>query len=275
MSHYRSGHWRRGRNGKRHWVSGHSVNRYGGTGSRFVRPSWTYRTNVSAWAAPNATCPVCGARVFYYRDPRTGGGAYFDRMGVPWPKHPCMDAAQQVTPPHIPPAATAPRMTWSSSSPAYPPPAWAPAPLHGTIQRLGQRRLSEIGPSTTAALQTLRPWVLWAIVTATFELVALFLLMVAVVGPDTPRAEIVAFIWLWVLPIASLAVAAVATVATRWRALMGLRLLDVAIAFAAAQGFAVAGLVGHGLTCGLGLNVLGVVWIGVLLHIVRSPQTRS
>jgi hypothetical protein len=33
---------------------------------------------------------VCGARVWFFRNER-GGCAYFDAIGVPWPKHPCMD----------------------------------------------------------------------------------------------------------------------------------------------------------------------------------------
>ena len=33
---------------------------------------------------------MCGARVWFFRNKR-GGCAYFDAIGVPWPKHPCMD----------------------------------------------------------------------------------------------------------------------------------------------------------------------------------------
>lgn len=39
---------------------------------------------------PNARCPVCGERVFFYRSP-DGGAVYFDSLGPPWPKHPCTD----------------------------------------------------------------------------------------------------------------------------------------------------------------------------------------
>lgn len=39
---------------------------------------------------PNARCPRCGQPVWFYRNPN-GGCAYFDELGVPWPKHPCMD----------------------------------------------------------------------------------------------------------------------------------------------------------------------------------------
>ena len=32
---------------------------------------------------------MCGARVWFFRNKR-GGCAYFDAIGIPWPKHPCM-----------------------------------------------------------------------------------------------------------------------------------------------------------------------------------------
>lgn len=38
---------------------------------------------------PNARCPVCGAAVFYYES-ESGGKVWFDELGPPWPKHPCM-----------------------------------------------------------------------------------------------------------------------------------------------------------------------------------------
>lgn len=43
-----------------------------------------------SYTNPNATCPTCRAKVFYYKSP-FGGKVYFDYMGPPWPKHPCMD----------------------------------------------------------------------------------------------------------------------------------------------------------------------------------------
>lgn len=98
----RRGHWRRGKDGQRHWVSAHSVNRTGSSGwlwrSAPGRP--VYRAPAPAFpppvrwrrvpAEPNATCPVCGARVWFFRNKR-GGCAYFDAVGAPWPKHPCME----------------------------------------------------------------------------------------------------------------------------------------------------------------------------------------
>ena len=43
---------------------------------------------------PNANCPVCGAPVFFYQSPY-GGRVFFDELGPPWPKHPCMDLTRR------------------------------------------------------------------------------------------------------------------------------------------------------------------------------------
>ena len=43
---------------------------------------------IVSFTDPNATCPVCGAAVFFYRSPH-GGRVFFDELGPPWPKHPC------------------------------------------------------------------------------------------------------------------------------------------------------------------------------------------
>ena len=47
-------------------------------------------TAIESYTRPNANCPVCGAAVYFYRSPY-GGSVYFDELGIPWPKHPCMD----------------------------------------------------------------------------------------------------------------------------------------------------------------------------------------
>jgi len=46
--------------------------------------------SLDSFVNPNATCPVCGASVFFYQSPE-GGKVYFDSLGPPWPKHPCTD----------------------------------------------------------------------------------------------------------------------------------------------------------------------------------------
>jgi hypothetical protein len=44
----------------------------------------------SCFVAPNASCPVCGTKVFFYSNDR-GSRVYFDHLGPPWPKHGCTD----------------------------------------------------------------------------------------------------------------------------------------------------------------------------------------
>lgn len=43
---------------------------------------------------PNARCPVCRAKVYFYQSPH-GGRVFFDDLGWPWPKHPCTDNQAQ------------------------------------------------------------------------------------------------------------------------------------------------------------------------------------
>jgi hypothetical protein len=56
---------------------------------------------------PNAYCPVCRESVVFYQSPY-GGRVYFDKVGWPWPKHPCTDRSARTTtsklsPQHLPP----------------------------------------------------------------------------------------------------------------------------------------------------------------------------
>ncbi len=44
--------------------------------------------NTESYTVPNAMCPVCGTKVFFYKSP-FGGRVYFDKLGPPWPKHIC------------------------------------------------------------------------------------------------------------------------------------------------------------------------------------------
>lgn len=53
-----------------------------------------YWGRADSYTNPNARCPRCFARVFFYRSP-DGGSVYFDNPGPPWPKHPCMDTGRQ------------------------------------------------------------------------------------------------------------------------------------------------------------------------------------
>ncbi|HHQ4940863.1 TPA: hypothetical protein ACSP74_004199, partial [Aeromonas veronii] len=52
-----------------------------------------YRTS-HAFTIPNATCQICGAKVFYYEHPN-GARVLFDHLGPPWPKHPCYEGTQK------------------------------------------------------------------------------------------------------------------------------------------------------------------------------------
>lgn len=54
-------------------------------------------TGTISFVDPNASCPVCGEQVFFYRSP-FNGRVFFDELGPPWPKHPCTDNAGQWSP---------------------------------------------------------------------------------------------------------------------------------------------------------------------------------
>lgn len=47
-------------------------------------------SDASSYVNPNAICPICGARVFFYQGPN-GGRVFFNDLGWPWPKHKCTD----------------------------------------------------------------------------------------------------------------------------------------------------------------------------------------
>lgn len=75
---------------------------------------------VESFTVPNASCPVCRARVFYYQSPH-GGRVFFDALGPPWPKHPCADNPISQREIVLPPSANVPlgahqgpRQGWSS-----------------------------------------------------------------------------------------------------------------------------------------------------------------
>ena len=75
---------------------------YLGRGGNFTTDRWvgvtfkTYRELLIGATHPNAHCPVCGAKVFFYESPY-GGRVFFDDLGPPWPKHPCTSSNQQVS----------------------------------------------------------------------------------------------------------------------------------------------------------------------------------
>lgn len=96
MTHFqRAGHWRTSVNGNLHWVSAHGVDRdgWGSWSGDFSTPAQSIHV-----AAPQGTgtrqssCPECGAPVYFYWN-ENGSRVYFDALGPPWPKHPCMDVS--------------------------------------------------------------------------------------------------------------------------------------------------------------------------------------
>lgn len=97
---WRAAHLRSSPSGGEHWVAGHWVEREAWDASALTVADWER----SAWLAgtrwtkahldggqPNAACPRCQQPVWFYRN-SSGGCAYFDEIGKPWPKHPCMDS---------------------------------------------------------------------------------------------------------------------------------------------------------------------------------------
>lgn len=95
---WREGHYRSGADGRDHWVEGHYVQREDWVHSPPMseeRRSWLAGVNWSRAyldeGLPNSRCPRCGQAVWFFRN-SSGGCAYFDELGKPWPKHPCMDS---------------------------------------------------------------------------------------------------------------------------------------------------------------------------------------
>lgn len=92
---WRAGHWRTSVYGDRHWIEAHWVTRDTGSWG-YSAPSTPQERQRGGSGElvdnfnPNARCPICNARVFFYQND-FGSRVYFDALGPPWPKHPCMD----------------------------------------------------------------------------------------------------------------------------------------------------------------------------------------
>lgn len=69
------------------WRSSNSIETPRHYGEYFDQYRWGL---FPSYINPNATCPVCGAAVYFYQSPY-GGRVFFDELGPPWPKHPCTD----------------------------------------------------------------------------------------------------------------------------------------------------------------------------------------
>src|SRR5690606_24347462 len=99
----RSGHYRQNQYGTRFWVSSHDVSR--DEWSRDTQSSHvsnirlSYNGSTYGITYPNARCPVCNARVFFFAA-YNGGHVFFDPpLGPPWPKHPCTIAETAIITP--------------------------------------------------------------------------------------------------------------------------------------------------------------------------------
>lgn len=80
-----------------------------------------------SYVNPNASCPVCGAAVFFYQSP-SGGRVFFDELGPPWPKHPCTDNASR--PGQL---ASAPSVSTGAASYARQPSGWQASGIKSSI----------------------------------------------------------------------------------------------------------------------------------------------
>lgn len=99
--------------------TGRSINTFSAPpapGGWFISLTNTYHSYVN----PNASCPVCGAAVFFYQSAR-GGRVFFDELGPPWPKHPCTDTCSR---PGKAPATS--RMTGQPTTYAWQRAGWQP-----------------------------------------------------------------------------------------------------------------------------------------------------
>jgi hypothetical protein len=57
-----------------------------------VRTAWSLghaRTDLGIALTYPTRCPVCGAVIFFHTN-GNGDAVFFDRLGKPWPKHPCL-----------------------------------------------------------------------------------------------------------------------------------------------------------------------------------------
>jgi len=73
---------------------------------RTIARTGANRSYSACFVVPNASCPVCGASVYYYQNEH-GSRVFFDELGWPWPKHPCTDNSNGF---RFIPTSTAPRI---------------------------------------------------------------------------------------------------------------------------------------------------------------------
>lgn len=116
----RRGHYRTYSSGKISWVQKHMVSRsvWGDNSNntkensflgerQYYLPIRESSNNSSPQPLPidiwgsyqqktyNARCPICGKNVFYYTNTH-GSAVFFDELGPPWPKHPCISQGKTI-----------------------------------------------------------------------------------------------------------------------------------------------------------------------------------
>lgn len=95
--------WREGHFRGDSWIEGHFV----------TRNTWSKKTNTpihlrinqrhekiqnsnfSSLINPNARCPICHQQVYYYQN-INGSKVWFDEIGTPWTKHPCLYSDEHI-----------------------------------------------------------------------------------------------------------------------------------------------------------------------------------
>ena len=103
---WRDGFYRTNIYGTTSWVEGHWVerddwSRWGGSDASHqhlldrLRNARALGSESARYLIPNATCPVCGAEVFFFQNEH-GSRVFFDELGTPWPKHPCTDVSSAI-----------------------------------------------------------------------------------------------------------------------------------------------------------------------------------
>lgn len=264
----RSGHWRRGRNGRSHWVSAHSVTRDGrgefvgrpSSRRRYTEPRATPRvapqrpvrtrsrpfaTPPVTWGypldKPNSRCPVCRQPVWFFRNER-GGCAYFDAVGKPWPLHPCMEAwktAEDSWAVHEAIAAYERIMRWTNAQPgAY---SYASA---GTVRQAEIRNGALRDPGD--------PWIVLSGFLATLLSlpIALWALTASEGGP------VLLLVWMIVVPVLAMSGSLGWLLARVPRRRFGGRSWLGAAALSPL--LMIAGIFGNLFTCGVGLPALAL-----------------
>ena len=83
-----------------------------------------------SFTKPQAKCPVCGQAVYYYKSPY-GGSAYFDELGISWPKHPCTDTMIRSRP--FPMQGNIFSITKNTGIPVWQSQGWLPVIVAGVI----------------------------------------------------------------------------------------------------------------------------------------------